>query len=208
MEIIGVTENFHQQSLREAFEPAMFMPGYRAGNFYSFKVSTNQLPQTIAHIRDAYRRFFPGNTFDYYFLDEKFNRQYKGEMAFGRLTGTFSLLTIFIACLGLFGLSVLATAQRTKEIGVRKVLGASPASLLLLLSKDFIRLILLANLIAWPLAFLGIREWLYHYAFRIEISGWLFVLPALLVLVVALGTVSFQTLRAARANPVNSLRSE
>jgi putative ABC transport system permease protein len=208
LDIIGVMENFHQQSLREALEPVIFLPSYRTGNFYSFKVSPDQLPQTIARIEETYLKFFPGNTFEYFFLEEKFNRQYKGEMTFGRLTVTFSLLTIFIACLGLFGLAILATAQRTKEIGVRKVLGASLTSLLLLLSKDFIRLILLANLIAWPLAFLGIREWLANYAFQIDMSPWLFVLPTLLVLLIALLTVSTQTWKAARSNPVNSLRYE
>ncbi len=200
--------DFHQQSLRNILEPVVFIPGYGNEGFYSFKVSTENLPQTISQIREKCLQFFPGNTFEYFFLDEQFNRQYQDDITFGRLTVVFSGLAIVIACLGLLGLSLYAAVQRTKEIGIRKVLGALGAQPLLLLSKDFIRLIVLSSLIAWPLAWYLMQQWLQNYHYRIDLNPWLFMLPALLVLVIAMLTISFQTIRAARSNPVKALKSE
>ena len=179
-----------------------------AGEYYSIKLKTDDLPHTLATLRSSWNEIFPGNPFDHFFLDEFFNAQYKTDLQFGKVFQLFSALAIFIACLGLFGLALFTTTQRTKEIGVRKVLGASISNILILLSKDFLKLVLLSNLVAWPLAYWGIQQWLQNYAFRIGISWWLFILPTLLVLLIALLTISMQTWRAARANPVKALRYE
>jgi putative ABC transport system permease protein len=166
------------------------------------------LSATIASIRKKYDDFFPGNLFDYYFLDEKFNGQYANDQLFGKVFSLFAGFAIFIACLGLLGLSLFATAQRTKEIGVRKVLGASISNILVLLSKDFIKLVLIASVIAFPVAWWIMHKWLQDFAYRINISWWIFLGAALLSIIIALGTISFQAFRAAVANPVRSLRTE
>ncbi len=207
-DVVGVMENFHQQSLKNELEPVVFIPTYGTNNYFSFKVQPEGIAQTINQVKAKYLQFFPGNTFEYFFLDERFNRQYHDDILFGRLTLTFSVLAIVVACLGLLGLSLYATIQRTKEIGVRKILGASVVSILVMLSGDFIRLILLANLIAWPVAWWVMHKWLQNYAYKIGFTPWFFILPALLVLLTALLTISLQTLRAARSNPADALRYE
>jgi putative ABC transport system permease protein len=207
-EVVGILKDFHQQSLKNPMEPIVFLPTYSTGANISLKVSTENLPATIEFVKDKFLSFFPGNQFEYFFMDEQFNRQYQDDQKFGKVFGLFSLLTIIVSSLGLFGLSYYNTLQRTKEIGIRKVLGASVGQLLLLLSKDFIRLIIIANVIALPMAWMGIDLWLQNYAYHINISTWLLVLPSLMVLLMALITVSFQTLKSARQNPVNALRYE
>ena len=144
----------------------------------------------------------------YYFLDEKFNKQYADDELFGKVFGIFSGFAIIIACLGLLGLSLFATAQRTKEIGVRKVLGASVSNIVMLLSKDFIKLVLIAFLIASPVAWYVMHNWLNDFAYRINISAWIFIAAGLLAVLIALATISFQAIKAAAANPVKSLRTE
>ncbi len=207
-DVVGVVANYHQKSLRSPIEPLIMYPSYGTWSPISVKVKTQDLAQTVEAIRQKYEAFFPGNLFDYTFLNEQFAQQYKDDRLFGKVFGLFSGFAILVACLGLFGLSLYAITQRTKEIGVRKVLGASEGSLLLLLSKDFLRLVLLSNLVAWPLAWWGMHQWLQGYSFRISLSPWLLLVPTAIVLVVAMLTVSLQTLRAARANPVRALRSE
>jgi len=207
-DVVGVVADYHQKSLRNPIEPLMMVPAYGTWNPISVKVRAENLPATVEAVKQQYEAFFPGNLFDYTFLDEEFARQYKDDRLFGKVFGLFSGFAILVACLGLFGLSLFATTQRTKEIGVRKVLGASAGSLLLLLSKDFMRLVLLSNLVAWPLAWWGMRLWLQSFTFRIDLSPWLLLVPTAVVLAVAMLTVGTQTLRAARANPVRSLRSE
>jgi putative ABC transport system permease protein len=155
-----------------------------------------------------YDAFFPGNLFDYYFLDEKYNAQYSNDKLFGTSFGIFAGLAICIACLGLFGLSLFASAQRTKEIGVRKVLGASTPGLIMLLSKDFIKLVVIAVAIASPAAWFVMHSWLNDFAYRIKMSPWIFTAAGLSAVIIALGTISFQALKAATANPVHALRSE
>jgi putative ABC transport system permease protein len=174
----------------------------------SVKVDPNDLPATISAIKAKYQSFFPGNVFSYYFMDEKFNKDYEDDNLFGKVFGIFAGFAIFVACLGLLGLALFATAQRFKEIGVRKVLGASVGSIVLLLSRDFIRLVLLAILVAVPIAWYVMHHWLQNFTYRIDISAWVFVASGLLAVVIALATISFQTLRAALANPVKSLRTE
>jgi putative ABC transport system permease protein len=206
--VIGVIKDFHQKSLHYAMEPVMLMPFYGTGNPISVKVNTTDISSTVAAIRSKYDAFFPGNLFDYYFIDDHFNALYKNDQLFGKVFALFAGFAIFIACLGMLGLSLFTTAQRTKEIGVRKVLGASMANIVFLLSKDFIRLILISFLIASPIAWLVMNNWLHSFQYRLSISWWIFPCAGLLAFGIAMGTVSFQTMKAARMNPAKSLRSE
>jgi putative ABC transport system permease protein len=206
--IVGVVDNYHQQSLRDAYEPLIFrlIPDLRAN--FSVKVGAGQLAGTIASLQKGWKTFFPGNPFEYFFLNDQFDAQYRADQRFGQVFGLFTGLAVLVACLGLFGLASFTTIQRTKEIGVRKVLGASVGQILGLLYKDFALLVAIAFVCAVPVAWYASNRWLQTYAFRIEPEWWLFALPFGLILLIALLTVSFQTSRAALANPVNSLRSE
>lgn len=206
--IIGISENFHQQSLRESFEPLIFrlIPDIRG--FLSIKTPASKTSQTIAQVKSAWDKFFPGNTFEYYFLDDHFDEQYKADQRFGQVFGLFTSLAILVACLGLFGLASFTTIQRTKEIGIRKVLGASVARILKLLYQEFATLLLIAFVIAVPIAWLSLATWLETYAFRINIHWTYFLVPFVTIVVIALLTVSFQSIKAAIANPVKSLRTE
>ncbi|HEY2727702.1 MAG TPA: FtsX-like permease family protein, partial [Parafilimonas sp.] len=207
-DIVGVIKDFHQKSLRYPVEPTILLPSYGTDNPICIKTDTKDLASTINAIKAKYAAFFPGNYFDYYFLDEKFNEQYKNDMLFGNIFSIFASFAIFIACLGLLGLSLFATAQRTKEIGVRKVLGASVSNIILLLSKDFIRLVIVAFVIASPVAWFIMHNWLQDFAYRINISWWIFIAAGILAVFIALATISFQAIKAAIANPVKSLRTE
>jgi putative ABC transport system permease protein len=206
--IVGVTENFHNQSLREAFEPLIIrlIPDLRG--YVSVKTPASKASQTVALLKEEWNKFFPGNTFEYFFLDDHFDEQYKADQRFGQVFGLFTSLAILVACLGLFGLASFTTVQRTKEIGIRKVLGASVAHILRLLYKEFAFLLIIAFVLATPLAWLMISNWLQGYAFRTNIHWSFFVLPLVMILVIALATVSFQSIKAAIANPVKSLRTE
>lgn len=207
-DVTGVVADYHQKSLRYPLEPIIFMPAYSNNSSISVKMDPANIPYTIGAIRQTYNAFFPGNLFDYFFLDDRFNQQYENERLFSKVFGIFASLAIFIACLGLLGLAMFSTVQRTKEIGVRKVLGASVSSILLLLSKDFVKLVLVATIIAFPLAWWVMNQWLQDFSYRIHLNGWMFVLAGAMALLVALAAVSFQTIRAAMANPVKSLRTE
>jgi putative ABC transport system permease protein len=208
-DVIGVIADFHQKSLRYPLEPMVLMPLYSTYSALSVKVDTKDIAATMKSIKAEYDDFFPGNLFDYYFLDDKFNQQYANDQLFGKVFGIFSAFAIFIACLGLLGLSLFATTQRTKEIGVRKVLGASVSNIVMLLSKDFIKLVLIALLIASPVAWFVMNKWLSDFAYRIDISWvWIFIGAGLLAVIIALATISFQAIKAAIANPVKSLRTE
>jgi putative ABC transport system permease protein len=207
-DIIGVIKDFHQKSLHYAMEPVLFLPFYGSGNPISVKLKTKDLGSTIEFIKAKYNAFFPGNLFDYYFIDDHFNALYNNDLLFGKIFALFAGFAIFIACLGLLGLSLFTTAQRTKEIGVRKVLGASVPNIVFLLSKDFIKLIIISFLIASPVAWMVMHNWLEGFAYRIPISWWIFPCAGLLAFFIAIGTVSFQTFKAAGMNPVTSLRSE
>jgi putative ABC transport system permease protein len=186
----------------------MMMPFFGTDHPISVKLNTKDLTSAIQSIKSTYNAFFPGNLFDYYFLDDRFNDLYKNDQLFGKVFALFAAFAIGIACLGLLGLSLFTTAQRTKEIGVRKVLGASNSSIVFLLSKDFIRLIIISFLIASPVAWLVMNNWLRGFAYRIAINWWVFPGAGLLAMIIALGTVSFQTIKAAAMNPASSLRSE
>jgi len=207
-DIVGVINDYHQKSLRYPVEPTMLFPAYANWGPISVKVQPRDLPSTIASIKKEYDTFFPGNLFDYSFLDDRFNAQYANDRLFGKVFAIFSGFAIFIACLGLLGLSLFATTQRTKEIGVRKVLGASITNIVSLLSKDFIKLVVIAFVIASPVAWFIMNNWLRDFAYRITISWWIIFGAGLLAVVIALFTISFQAIRAAIANPVKSLRTE
>ena len=206
--IEGVTENFHQQSLREAYEPLILRLIPDVNGSMSIKTSAANSAQTISSAKAEWAKFFPGNTFEYFFLDEHFDEQYKADKRFGQVFGLFTSLAILVACLGLFGLASFTTLQRTKEIGIRKVLGASVGSILNLLYREFALLLLIAFVITVPLAYITTSKWLQNYAFRINVHWAFFVLPFIAIIVIALITVSFQSVKAATANPVKSLRTE
>lgn len=209
--ILGVIKDYHHHSLHHKIRPLLFAendPTYKLDSYYSIKVSANRLDANIANIGTAYKQVYPYDPFEYYFISAYFDAQYQEDKRFGTLFGLFSGLAIFIACLGLFGLSSYTALQRTKEIGVRKVLGASVSSIVKLLSQDFIRLVLVASFLALPVAYWALQRWLADYAFHITIRWWLLALPVVLVLLITLFTVSFQTVKAALANPVDSLKNE
>ncbi len=206
--IEGVAENFHQQSLKEAYEPVILRLIPDVVGYLSIKVNPTNTTKTIASVKAGWDKFFPGNTFDYFFLDDHFNDQYKADQRFGQVFGLFTGLAILVACLGLFGLASFTTLQRKKEIGVRKVLGASVSSILNLLYREFAFLLVIAFCIAAPLAAFTTSKWLQGYAFRTNMHWLYFLLPLLIITAIAFFTVSFQSLKAAVANPVNSLRSE
>jgi putative ABC transport system permease protein len=171
-------------------------------------MDTKEVQSTMQQVKAKFDAFFPGNLFDYYFLDDRFNHQYANDDLFGKIFGIFSVLAICIACLGLLGLSLFATTQRTKEIGVRKVLGASVSNIVVLLSKDFMRLVVVAFIIASPVAWYIMNSWLSDFAYRINISAWIFIGAGILAVIIALATISFQAIKAAITNPVKSLRTE
>ncbi len=206
-QIIGVVEDFHFQSLHQEVQPLVlnYIPWF---GYAAMRVAPADLPATLEHVRTTWETFAPGYAFDYRFLDEDFDRLYRAEARLGKLFGFFAGVAIFIACLGLFGLAAYAAERRRKEIGVRKVLGASTGQIVTLLAKEFARLVLVGFVIAVPLAWLGMGRWLESFAYRIGLGPGVFVLAGAIALVIALVTVSSQALRAATADPVKSLRYE
>ena len=206
--IEGVTENFHQQSLREAYEPLILRLIPDVNGSLSIKTKSANAGQTIELVKAEWKKFFPGNTFDYFFLDDHFDEQYKADQRFGQVFTLFTSLAILVACLGLFGLASFTTLQRTKEIGIRKVLGASVSNILRLLFREFAILLVIAFVISVPIAWLTTSKWLQGYAFRIGLQWTFFVFPFIAIVAIALMTVSFQSIKAALANPVKSLRTE
>jgi putative ABC transport system permease protein len=177
-------------------------------SYLNVRLNAAHLPETLRFIEHTWGEFESGRPLDYFFLDEEFDGLYRAEARLSKIFAGFSFLAIFIACLGLFGLAAFVAEQRTKEIGIRKVLGASVSNIVVHLSKDFARWVLIANLIAWPLGFWFMNDWLATFAYRIDIDWWMFALTGSMTLMVALLTVSTQAFRAALANPVESLRCE
>jgi putative ABC transport system permease protein len=207
--IVGVVKDFHTYSLQHKVEPLVLqMPTASDKDNLYVRVRAGNVTAALAHIQTVYRTFSPTATLDFHFLDENFSKQYQAEQKQGNVLLTFTLLAIFIACLGLFGLVAFAAEQRTKEIGVRKVLGASVASIVALLSRDFLKLVLIAVIVASPIAWYAMHQWLQNFAYKIELAWWMFVLAGLIAMGIALLTVSLQSVRAALVNPVKSLRSE
>ena len=207
LEIAGVLANYHQMSLKAKVLPVAFRLS-PDGSFYSIKLETENYREVLSDLEGPWETFFSGNPIDYFFMDQFFNRQYDRDNRFGKVFTLFTVLAIFIASLGLLGLASLMTIQRTKEIGIRKVLGSSANGIVMLLSKGFIQLVLIANVIAWPLAWWVMDTWLQSFPYRININPVLFVAAGASVLVIAFVSVCFQTLKAARLNPAKTLKYE
>ena len=206
--IIGVSENFNQESLRLPYEPLVIrlIPDVRG--YFTIKLNTGDAASIIEQVGTEWNKFFPGNTYEYFFLEDHFNDQYQADQRFGKVFGFFTGLAILVACLGLFGLASFTTLQRTKEIGIRKVLGASVPGILKLIYKEFAVLLVIAFLFAIPIAWYTTSNWLQGYAFRIDIHWSFFLWPFIAIMLIAVLTVSFQSIKAALANPVKSLRTE
>jgi len=206
--IVGVLADFHHLGLHKTIEPQIFFCEPETRMNYSIKVSATNTPQTIAAVKKVWDKYFPNDPFNYFFLDDYYNQQYKASNLFGRVFGVFATLAILIACFGLSGLSAYNILQRTKEISVRKVMGASVNQLLVILSKDFMLLVFIAFIIAVPLCWWGMHTWLQDFAYRINIQAWIFLAAGLLAGTIALVTICLQAVKAATTNPVKSLRSE
>jgi len=206
--IIGVVKDFHFRSLQESIKPLILFLNPAQSDLLCVKVDGHQLPATFAAIGHKWKRMLPDRPFDYFFMDEYFDRQYRAEDRFGALFLYFAILAISISCLGLMGLASYSTLQRTKEIGVRKVVGASVRQIVILLSKDFLSLVGWSFIVAAPISWLFISAWLNSFAYRIHSYWWIFIAAGGTALLIALLTISFQSIKAAIANPVMSLRSE
>lgn len=206
--IIGVVKDFHYQSLQQPIRPLTMLIEPQDYQILSIKVTTGGLSATIKEIGEKWNKIIPNRQFYYTFLNESFDKQYRAEERFGNLFFNFAILAIFISCLGLLGLASYSTIQRTKEIGVRKVLGASVSNIVNLLSIDFLKLVLIAFIIAAPIAWFSMNKWLQDFAYRIDLTWWIFAIAGVAAIVIAFGTISFQAIKAAMANPVKSLRTE
>jgi len=207
-EVIGVVKNFNFQSLHQEVEPLFFrLIGSPSINGY-IRISNENIQQTIAEVGRLYKEFNPRYPFDYDFMDQEYAALYRSEQRIGDLSKYFSIIAIIISCLGLFGLSAFTAEQRAKEIGVRKVLGATVQNLVLLLTKDFTRLVIIGILIAIPISWWAMDHWLSDFAYRITLKWWVFVLAGIAAILVSWLTVSWQSIKAALANPVKSLKSE
>ncbi len=205
--VIGVVQDFNFKSLHERIGPLMMTLGDNSGAIL-VKVETRDIPALLQSVEKQWAALAVDAPIAYSFLEENFNATYRAEQKTGKILGLFAGLTIFVACLGLFGLATFTAEQRTKEIGVRKVLGASVSGIVALLSRDFLKLVAISILIASPIAWYAMNSWLQDFAYKIDISWWVFALAGLLAVGIALLTVSFQSVRAALRNPVESLRSE
>ena len=206
--VIGVVKDFHTASLREEIAPTVLYKYQPLFRWISLKISSDNIPATMDFLKKKWKRLIPQRPFRSSFLDDDLDGMYRTEMRLSQIFRIFSLLAIFIACLGLLGLTSFTTQQRTKEIGIRKVLGASVSSIVLLLSKEFVKLVAVANIIAWPVAYYIMKNWLQDFAYRIDIGIETFVLGGVLALLIALITVGYQAVKAATANPVDALRYE
>jgi putative ABC transport system permease protein len=206
--IIGVMKDFHYRSLQQEIKPLSMRIEPDGCQLVTIKVSSTHLPATIAAIETKWKALIPARPFSYFFLDEYFDKQYRSEERFGKLFLNFAVLAIFISCLGLLGLASYSTVQRTKEIGIRKVMGASVSNIVNLLSRDFLTLVFISFFIAAPVAWYFMHRWLSDFAYRISISWWVFAIACIMAVLIALLTVSYQAIKSAVANPVKSLRAE
>ena len=211
--IIGIVEDFHFCTLHHSIEPMVIrIPDPEEQTMFyriiSIRLRPNSTRQSLAYIEEMWKAIFPAVPFDFYFQDEKINDSYHAEQRMGTIFKTFSFLTIFIACLGLYGLTAFTIEQKFKDIGIHKVLGASASHVVTLISKKYLWLIILSNGIAWPIAFFAMNKWLQNFAYHTHVSWWMFILAGALVVAIALLTMSWQTLRAATADPVEALRYE
>ncbi len=209
VEIIGIVEDYHQQSLQNDYEPIIFMnPKYYQAIYMTVNMNTSNAGETVAAIGQAFNTFFPKDPYKYFFLDDYFNRQYEADQKFTTICLVFAGLAIFIAALGLFGLGSYMALQKRKEVSVRKVLGASMLNVMLIMPKSLLILVFMSGLLALPVTYFMAKEWLSEYAFRIDISLWMFVIPLFAVMVVAALSVLPQSIRVGLVNPIESLRDE
>ncbi len=207
--VVGVVKNYHFQSLRKKIVPLIFVNSNKFGwGSAGVQIKGDHFSTVVAQIGDTWKRFDLKDDLKFSFLDQNVANQYKAEQTQQQTFTIFSLLAIGIACVGLFGLVAYSTIQRSKEISIRKVLGASSANIILILSRNFLGLVMIASLVAFPLAWWGMHQWLQNFAYRVNISWWIFGLAGLTAVFIAFGTISFQAIKAAGANPVKSLRSE
>ncbi len=207
-QIVGVIKDFHFESLAQSIKPINFRINPRNINVFTVKVKGGNIPNTMAALQAKWKQLVPSRPISYSFLDDNFNKQYLTQDRFGKLFMYFAFLAIMISCLGLLGLASYSTIQRTREIGIRKVLGASVPRIVNMLSKEFLLLVLIAAPVAFVIAWLGMHSWLNDFAYRVSLAWWIFAVAGLLSLFIALATISFQAVKAALANPVKSLRSE
>jgi putative ABC transport system permease protein len=208
LHIVGVVADYHNEGLQKAIQPLVLFLNRNQWAYLSIKIQDQNASQSIAVIKKIWDSYFRADPFNYFFLDEFFDRQYAENQRFGEVFALFAILAIGIACIGLLGLSAYNVLQRTKEIGIRKVLGASIRSLLFTLSRDFIVLVIIAFVIAVPVISISMNSWLKGFAYRIDIFWWIYVIAGSLAIFIALITTGYQAFRAAIANPVKSLRSE
>jgi putative ABC transport system permease protein len=206
--IVGVMQDYHQHGLQQKIEPVLSFIYPNSYNYMAMRVKAGDLNETNSSIGDFWKTRFPGYPFEYFMMDDDFNLQYKSEKNLEQVIGLFSALTILVACMGLFGLTAYITSLRKKEIGIRKVLGASVISIAGMLSSSFIKLVLLATVLAIPVSWYIMNNWLQDFAYRINLNWWIFGIAGIMVLLIALITVSLQAIKAAVANPVKSLRTE
>ncbi len=207
LEIIGIVSDYHHTSLQNAIDPIIFYPQNNSAHI-TVRLTPDNFPKKIAQIESLFKAAFPGNPFEYSFVDDNYNKSYISETQYGNIFTAASLCAIFIACLGLFGLATFTVESRVKEIGIRKVLGASVNNIVTLLSKDFMILVLVALIIATPIGYYLMNKWLKDFAYRIEIPAWIFIVAGMLALLVAALTISYQSIRAAIANPALSIRTD
>jgi putative ABC transport system permease protein len=208
-EIIGVVKNYHQRSLKEKYDPIVYyFPAEASWKYYAMNVQTADLNRNLAKIEEVYKSTFPGNPFEHFFLDDYFNQQYQSDQRLGKVFAVFTFLAIVVACLGLLALSSFVIKLRTKEIGIRKVLGASLSNIIILFSRDFIKLVLVASVIAIPVIYFAADTWLTNYAFRMKLSWYVFLIPPVALLVITLFIICTQSLKAGLANPARTLRDQ
>ena len=207
LEIIGVVKNYHHVGVQRAIDPIIFYPQNNS-SYFTIRLTPDKMQEKIASLEKLYKTYFVGNPYEYFFVDDNFNKQYVSEQQYSKIFTTASIWAIMIACLGLFGLATFTAESRTKEIGIRKVLGASVISITTLLSKDFIKLVFISIVIASPIAYYLMDLWLQDFEYKVEISWWIFALAGFFAILIALLTVSFQAVRTAMMNPVKSLKTE
>ena len=206
--VVGVVKDFHLESLRKKITPLFIGCTTHIFNSLSVRIKTENVPATLSFLESKMRQVDPFRPFEYAFLDDTFDAQYREEERLSRVFSYFAILAIFIASLGLLGLASFTAEQRTKEIGIRKVLGASVSGIVLLLSKEFTKWVLVANVIAWPIAYFTLHKWLEGFAYRTSLTLTAFIVSMVVSLGIALLTVSYQAVRTAIANPIESLRYE
>jgi putative ABC transport system permease protein len=206
--VIGIWKDYHHQSIRKPVEPIVFYHRHPFEyGYYSFQVQSRE-GNYLADLEKIWNKHYPNDQFIYYFMDSFYEQQYRADELFGKLLNLFSVISIVVACLGLFGMASLALVKRTKEIGVRKVLGATVWNILVMISMDYIKLIAISCVFAFPAAYYITTQWLDGFAYKINVSWWMIVLPGVLVLLVTLLTISGQSIRAAMTNPADCMKDE